>query len=144
MRDIRNMYPQMPVPVLGALQRNRIVKVACINGVDRNDGFSRQIQPSRQILFIEQTRLLSCLLQDIFGKCIGQTEFVNDAQRVDARLSALSQDLRQHGLTRQTMAGEPQHFNDDFVLWFRTFRPRVSDRNRIGEDGAVDAHEPAT
>src|SRR5437868_4701948 len=83
---------------------NRVVEVAGVDRVDRDNRLVGEIQPPFQVILVELLGLLAGLGMNLFGKFVGETEFVNDRKRVDTRLAAGPENFREHSLAAALMA----------------------------------------
>ena len=88
--------PSRQCPLSSLFQRNRVVEVAGVDRVDRDRSSrgSGRVRP-RRCCSSKRVGLAAGLVQGVFGEVVGQVEFADDRQRVDARL-----------------ATRPEHFGD--------------------------------
>ena len=137
-RDVGNVDAQSPMSLLGLLQRNRIVEVPRVGRIDRDHGQRGQIDAVVQSLRIERLRLLPRRFQHILGKRVRESVFADDRQGVDAGLAARSQHLGDHRFAVLRVGREADHLDHDDVVGPHVLRARIADRDRLGEQLAVD------
>ena len=91
--NVCDVYAQLPVSVLKFDERDRVVKVACFFGIDRDDGVAGKVGTGIRDRFIEFVGLSAGALHCFFGKLTGQSEFVDHGLRVDSGLAAIAEDF---------------------------------------------------
>ena len=94
MRNVGDVYAKSPVSVLESFQRNRIVEVTCVDGVDCDDGICGEINSPIGNRFVERVGLLSSYFECVFGEITGQPKLVNDGLRINARSTARAEYIR--------------------------------------------------
>ena len=97
-----------------------------------------QIETPLEARLIELFGLLAGLVERGLGKGISQAEFVDDRERVDARRSSGTEDLREHSLPRLDMRREAEHFDNHLVVRSGALRAWVAHEDRLAERSAVD------
>ena len=93
MSDVGDVNTEVPVTVFAFGQRNRIVKVTCVRGVDRDDRLAGQVDSTFEVLIIEFVGLFARGVEDCFRELVGESELVDDRLQVDSRLTALAEDF---------------------------------------------------
>src|SRR5436190_6219147 len=101
--DVGNVHAEAPTAV-GLFNLNRVIEIACIIRIDRDDKVFAQDIASFELPCIDSFRHLVRLIQNIIRKFCRQMIFADDREHVDAR-----------------SGGRPEHF-DDFP--FRIDVPR--------------------
>ena len=72
MGHVSDMHPQLPMFAAAVVrQGDRIVKIAGVGWIDRNDDRFRPIFPALEILLVEGGRGFASLLQDVLRKPVG-------------------------------------------------------------------------
>ena len=139
-RNVGNVHAQPPMAVVELLQGNGVVEIAGVDRIDRDDRLAGQIEPAFDRL-VEAGRLLPGLFQGVRGELLGQVELADDRERIDARLALRPQDLDDHPFAVVHGRGEADHFHDHFVVGPGVLGPGIADKDRLGEERAVDLHE---
>src|SRR5437762_644456 len=80
--NIGNVHTQLPT-VLGLLDMNRVIKIACIIGIDGDDKLFAQIVASIELLRIDFFGNTVRLVQNISRKFCRQMIFADNRQHVD-------------------------------------------------------------
>jgi hypothetical protein len=137
MRHVGDMDSQSPVAVFEAFQRDRVVEIAGILRIDRDDRLASQIQSLADRL-VERRRLSPRVVHDVQRKMLGQIELADDRARIDARRAAGAQHLDDHALAGMEVRRKPQHLDHHLVALGRVLRAGVGHGDRFGEDAPVD------
>src|SRR4051812_27304368 len=137
-RDVGDVHAEEPVAVIEALQRDRIVEIASVDGVDRYDRELGQVAAAPADRFVEQVGLLASFGEGVIVEFAGQVKFVDDRHGVDAGLSAGAEDIGDDAFTIADVRGKADHLDDDFVVRPNAFRAGIADVDRVAEDFAVD------
>ena len=140
-RDVGNVDSQVPVAIVRSVQRDCIIEVASCRGVDRDNRFGSEVYASGQIVFIKRFGLTTSIVENGFRKLIRYAQNMHDCHRVDTRIAALSKDFREYRFTMPTGRGEPQHFNNHFIVGRGSFGTRVAYVDRCLKCRPVDLHK---
>ena len=97
--------PSRQWPFSSRVERDRVVEVAGIDRVDRDDRLAGQIEPIADRL-VERVGLLAGIFQHVFGKLLGQAEFADDRERIDARRALRTEHFDDHRFARMADASE--------------------------------------
>ncbi len=139
-RNVGDVDAQPPMPVVELFQRDGVVVVAGVHGINRDDRLARQVEALADRL-VEAVGLLPGLVQGVLGELFGQAELADDGERIDARLALRPQDLDDHALAFMDGRGEADHLDDHLVVGPGILRAGVADEDRLGEELAIDLHE---
>ena len=130
--------PSRQCAVLQRLQRDRVVEIAGVGRIDRDDRQARQVQPLRRDRFVELLRLLPGLFQGVRGEGVGQVELAEDRQRVHPRLAPRPEHLDDHPFAVVDGRREADHLEDHLVVRPGALRAGIAHGDRLREERAVD------
>ena len=122
------------------LERDRIVEVAGVDRVDRDDRPRGQIPSVGRHLFGEHGCLRPGSVEDLVGERAGETELVDDRTGIDPGLPRLPEDLDDHPFAVPEMGGKADDLDDNLVILPHRLRPGIADRHRPRKRRAVDLH----
>ena len=131
-RHVGDVHAQPPVAVVEPLQRDRVVEVAGVDRVDRDDRLAGQVEPAVADRFVELLGLLAGLFEGVVGELVGQVELADDRQRVDARLAPRPEHLGDHAFAVVDVRGEADHLDDDLVVGLGALGARDRRRRSAG------------
>ena len=140
MGNVGDVDPEEPVIAFQTLERDRVVEVAGIDRIDRDDRPRRQIPSISRDSLGKPRRLGPGGVEDLVGERAGETELVDDRTGVDPRLPRLPEDLDDHPFAISQMGGEADDLDDDLVILADRLGPGIADRHRPRERRAVDLH----
>ena len=95
----------------------------------------RQIEPIVADRLVELLGLLAGVLEHVVGKSLGQIEFANDRQRIDARIAASAEHFDDHAFAVVDVRGKADHLEHDFIVGPGVFR--AGSPSRIGRTNSV-------
>ena len=122
--------PSSQWPLSSPLQRNRVVEVAGVDRVDRDDRLVGEVAAAAADRFVELLGLLARLVERVLGELAGQVELVDDRHRVDARLAARAEHFDDHAFAVADVRRKADHLDDDFVVRPHALRAGVADVDR--------------
>ena len=134
------MHAEQPVAALDPLERDRVVEVAGVDGIDRDDGPPGEVAPVALDRLGEPLGLPPRVGRDRVGKRTRQGELVDHRLRVDARRSRRAEHLHDHAFAVAHVRGKPHHLHDDLVFVAGALRPRIAHGHGPGKAGAIDLH----
>ena len=140
--NVGDVHAQLPVLALRVHgQRNGIVEVAGICGVDGDDDLLRKVLAAVEVILVKRGRGLACFLEHVLRKFVGQAKRPDNGQRVHSRRAARAENFGDHPFAAVLGRGEAQHLEDDLVPSAHALGARVADINAVAEHGAVYADE---
>ena len=140
MRHVGDVHAQPPAAVVELLQRDRVVEIAGVDRIDRDDRLAGEVRAVAD-RFVERFGLpRGPRPARPPAKLVGEVELADDRKRVDARLSARAEHFGDHAFAVVKRRREADHLDDDFVVGLGVFRARIADADRLGEQRAVDLH----
>ena len=86
------MHTKLPT-TLALLNLDRVIKIARVIGIDRDDKFFAQIFASLELPWTDFIGNPLCLIQNILGKFRWQMKFPDDREHVDARRGCRPEDF---------------------------------------------------
>ena len=136
------MYTQLPLTVV-ACQRDGVVEVPGVVGVDGDDGLVPQIEALagrglRAVGLAGLPRFFETLGREL----LRQAMLPDDAHDVDARIAVASEDLHNHAPGFNLLSRVLRDFNDDLGIGFDALGARIRDENRGVQNLAVGEHVP--
>ncbi len=140
MRNVGDVNAQPPMPLVGPHQADRVVEIARVDRIDRNHHFAGQIGPLGRNRLVELFGFDPRFFQRVGRKRLGQIEFANDRQRVDARRAARAEDFGDHAFAVLIVGRKADHFQHDFVVGPGRLRAGIAHQDRPREWFAVDLH----
>ena len=142
-RDVGDVHAQKPVAAIDPFQGDGVVKVSGIDRVDRHDHAIGQVATTGRNLLPKAVRLPAGLGKRPLWKRAGQSELVNDRERVDASFAGGPEHLDDHAFAVAKVGGKPHHVHDYLVVLADSLGAGITDRNRPGEIRPVDPHPAA-
>ena len=138
MRHVGDVHPQSPATLGENFQRDRVVEVAGVGRVDRDDRQRGQVLPVPEHLIVETRHDVSSRLEYLLGELLGQTVLVDDRLLINTRRVTLPEHLDNHSLTSPIRLGKLQHLQHNLVTGPGTRCAPISHLDRIIKQPAVD------
>ena len=139
-RDVGDVHAQQPVAPLDPLQRDRVVEVAGIDGIDRHDHAVSEIAAGGRDRLVEPIGLGPRVVERLFGERSGQAELVDHRLRVHAHVARLPEHLHHHALAVAEVRGKPHHLHHDLVVRVHALGAGIAHRDRPRHRRAIDLH----
>ena len=140
MGNVGDVDPEEPVIAFQTLERDRVVEVAGIDRIDRDDRPRRQVPSISRDSLGKPRRLGPGGVEDLVGERAGETELVDDRTGIDPGLPRLPEDLDDHPFAVPEMGGKADDLDDNLVILPHRLRPGIADRHRPRKRRAVDLH----
>ena len=126
------------MPAFDPLERDRVVEVAGVDRIDRDDRPPGQVPPVGGHGLVEPLGLAAGILERRLGKLAGQGELVDDRLRVDPDVAGPPEDADHDPLAVAQVGGKPHEFHHHLVALVHPLRTRIPDGNRARDGRAVD------
>ena len=140
-RDVGYVNAQSPMTPFQLDEADGIVKVTRVDRVDRDDHFARQILARGRNALVETAGFQPGFVQRVGGKLLGQVEFADDRDRVDAGRAARAEHFGHYALAVLIVRGKADHLDDNLVVGPCILRARIADHDGPRKRPAVDLHQ---